>query len=798
LSRETGARLVFVAALSLASPYLAAAAQEPPADDELTQRLTTVRDQIENLTFDVSRREQLTLDMAGTLDRAAQSSADPETRRRRWQQAIDLFDWFLKQNPDPPRERQVRFQAAVYRWAQARSWSQAGALVPRDPKPRGQAAAALDDAIERFRAVAGGGNTPALADNLSFRLAEALADRAELEPAGSDGRRSREREALALLEKPTAEPALAGYWHLLEADLLRRIGNSPAAQKELDAAISSTPAPPPREIVEVRIPLLLEDKKVTQAKSAVESSQLDRPAKALWMVRICLAQLAGTTGAPDRFAVESDLFHWIKELKGGATPESRQALLELGTSSISPDVRHPLEVWEALADAYGIAGDPAKAGAQILRAAEEAAAVGRSDAAAEYRLRGGGFLFQAGKYLEAGSVLSRVSASSAPAPLRAKAGMLACLAQGRALALGLPGASRATYATALQTQIRDFAQDPATDEARWLLGNLSVAESDRDRAVSLWSSISAGSPRWLESRLAILTIDRDQAEREALNPDRRRLTELFERADRFVAASLSQARSETDKTALLLARARLELTPGLGRPDAARELCERVARLPGSPDDHYHARLYRLVALAQLGRYVDAEREARSHSEWRVANEMNALLDAIRLLDQVAATAETDLRQRRVGLILRVLLDPLLASDPQMTPEQSSELAMRQTRALLFVGADREARRSIQGWREVPQGTGDRLLRDLGDTYSRLEAYTLEIDVQRLRLKHSSTGSPVWFDARYALALAYFRTGKLKESARLIDATAILHPELGGRVFHDKFIRLRQRLGVDP
>jgi len=68
--------------------------------------------------------------------------------------------------------------------------------------------------------------------------------------------------------------------------------------------------------------------------------------------------------------------------------------------------------------------------------------------------------------------------------------------------------------------------------------------------------------------------------------------------------------------------------------------------------------------------------------------------------------------------------------------------------------------------------------------------------VQKLRLKNNLTGSLRWFDARYALALAYFRTGRIKEAAQLIDSTAILHPDLGGGPLHDKFIRLRQRLGI--
>ena len=166
---------------------------------------------------------------------------------------------------------------------------------------------------------------------------------------------------------------------------------------------------------------------------------------------------------------------------------------------------------------------------------------------------------------------------------------------------------------------------------------------------------------------------------------------------------------------------------------------------------------------------------------------------------ECAATAESDLRQRRFGLVLRLVVEPLLTSpNEKMSQDEQSELAMRFTRALLFTGADRDARRSVAAWRGGPQSTDDRLLRDLGDTYNRLEAYTLDVDVQRLRLKNNPSGSIAWLDARYALALAYFHNGRAKEAAQLIDSTSILHPELGGNPLHDKFIHLRQRLGFKP
>ena len=414
------------------------------ADDELARHLTTIRSQIENVTIDLARREELALEMAATLDRAAQSPTDATTRRRRWSEAIELLDWFLKENPDPPRERQVRFQAAVLRWAKARSWTETAAAGPARstnramrPSPR------FDNAIERFRSVAGGGNNPTLADNLRFRLAEALADRADLEPARPPAAGPASPRPSTCSTSRRRKAGLAGFWHLLKADLLRRLGKPTEAEQEIAAAVKSTPAPPAREVVEVKVPLLIEQKRYDDAIKSLGSLA----ARQAGQGTLDGANSPGSTGeacppVPSGSRSSPSLFGWIKELRAEqiARAASRHCWI-WPQARLVPDANQPPEVWESLADAYGTAGEPAKAGAAMVRAADRAAALGQPAAAAAYRLRGGGFLFQAGDYLEADKVLSRAVADPAAGALRAKAGMLRCLARGRALALGLPGAS---------------------------------------------------------------------------------------------------------------------------------------------------------------------------------------------------------------------------------------------------------------------------------------------------------------------------------------------------------------------
>ena len=201
----------------------------------------------------------------------------------------------------------------------------------------------------------------------------------------------------------------------------------------------------------------------------------------------------------------------MSSLRQRKTTETRLALAALARSGLDPDPRHEPQVWDTLAEASEVVGDAGRAATLEQRAARRAEDLGQPEAAAGFRLRGGGFLFQAGRYGEADALLTRVADDPKAGAVRAKAGMLRGLARGRALAAGAPGMTAAAYADALDRQIRDFPKDPATDEARWLLGTLARANGEPARAEALWRDIAPGSPRWLDAALA-------QAELEPRSP----------------------------------------------------------------------------------------------------------------------------------------------------------------------------------------------------------------------------------------------------------------------------------------
>ena len=776
-------------------------AQEPVAGDELAQHLNTLKAQVDDRSLAIGQREALVQEMATTLDRAARGAGSADKRREYWARGVGLLDEFNSQNPGHPRTPEFQLQAGVYRWAQGQSWEEVRELSPAEGRAGPEAAGAFDDAIVRLRAIPAADNEKALADNVRFRLAQApRIEQAWTRPPHRD-RRSREADALALLVEPMTAAGLKGFAGLLKADLLLRV--RPAGRSGRRArcrganrfAAAGTRGPGRADSRPDR------PEEVQGGRGCDRGFASGSAAKEFEIVKLRLAELGGLAPGADRLACEQDLFGRVKALREGKSNEARLALLALARSGLDPDPRNAAEAWDLLAGAYEVRGDAVKAATLEQRAALRAEEQGHAESAARFRLRGGGFLFQASKFVEADRILSRVADDPGAGGLRAKAGMLRAMARGRALATGVPGSTASAYAESLQKQIADFPADPTTDEARWLLGTLSRAAGEPAKAETLWTSIPPTSPRWLEARLAVADIRRVAVESELLGGDRRLIAQTFERAESFLTESIQKAHNEHEQAELLLAQARLNLVPTAGKVQAVLSLLERLSRLGLTPLERYRARLLRVITLVQVGPpYLDAEREAQTHATWADPSAPGVFLDAIRLIDQCASFSEADLHQRRLGLVLRLLVQPALQDpdDDRWTAEQRAELKMRLSRAYLFLGDERNARTSLHGWAGLSRSAPDDLLRDLADTYNRLEVYELAVDVERLRLSNLASGSASWFEARYGLALAYFHSGRLKEAAQLIDATSILHPELGGGAIEKKFIKLRQRLGAQP
>ncbi len=765
------------------------------ADEELEKHLASLREQSESPSQPLIRRSQIVMEMAATLDRAAQAAKDPEERRTLWQRAIDTLDKFAKKNPRHANSNQLGAQAAIYLWARARDLLREAELSPAPEPLQKRALEDLDASLARLREVNEdeAESVDTFAENVRFRLAQTLVDRASL--AASDAeKKTLEREALQLLAKPVKEPTLKGYEHLLRGEALNRLDRFEEALKEVDTAAKLTPPPAAADLLDVRIQSLLGRARFEDALKAIDRSALDRTAKAVLTARILLTQRAAASPGEARAAIEASLFRALKELRESTSAPARLMVRRAAKEVEQPDDSEGPDAWEVLADGAAGLGDLARAGTLEAGAADRAEKEGKEKQAQAFRLKAGAYCFQAEKYSEADSLLTRVFDDPEAGASRAKAGLLRAMARGRALAKKEPGANRQAYAEALNALISEFPDDPLTAEAHWLLGQLHNASADTDDALKQWEAIPPGSTHWMESRLAVARLNQEALERLLVVNDREQVHLKEESARRFLLDSRALAKTWPEKAELDLALARLDLTGDLSKADTARVLCERVGSSALSPELIAKARGILLLSLAATNRFVEAEHLAEEEARRMSPGE---ILETVRWIDHNAASSESDLRHRRFGLLMRILITPLSQNPSELAPDVRWEVSLRKARALLFTGDEPMAKAAVRGLDNLPPSADDDDYRDLADTYFRLEAFELAIEVQRLRSHRNRTGSVPWFEARYGLALAYYRARREREAQQLLDATMILHPELGGGALRDKFIRLRQRLNPE-
>ena len=761
--------------------------------DELDHHIADLKPQLEDKKLPIADRERLAAELAANLDAAARQAETAETARARWAEAATLLGNFREQNPGHPQARTFALQEAVYRWAEAQVWARDREANPGDPKPRARALKALDAAIALLRPLAERADKPAdpAHQNARYRLARALADRAAIEPEGAEPAR---KQALALLDPPITEPALAGFAHLLRAELLTSLGQPDRAAEALDAAARSAPAPGAAELLDARVALLVARRRFDEALKAAEGAKGDEAARDRRAVRVLLARREDLPVGPGRSVVEARLFEKAEALRKSAGPEARAALAAIARAIPQPDPQAGPEACDALAEGQAILGHPDRAGALAASAAEKAAALGHLDRAAALRYRAAAFLFRADQFEPADALLTRVVDDPKAGPLRPKAGLLRILARARILERTRGGPAADAYLAALEAQVRAFPKAPETAEARWRLGRARLSAGDRERALALWSGLPHGSPHWLDARLIAVDLLEADLDDQLLNGDPREARRLMEDCQRALDGAEAEAGDAPERPVLELRRARLDLTPEVGRPETALSACDRLARsaLPG--DSPVRARRLKIAAEARMGRTVEAERDAYAEARRAAPAE---LLDLARLVDRAASATESDLARRRAGALMRILLSAPAFDPRDLPPALRAEAALRRARSLIFGGDPDAARRALAEAAIDPKGLDDRQLADLADAYAQLDAPAPAVEAYRLLARRRRAGSIPWLAARYGQALAYSQSGHPRDARQLIDGTAILHPDLGGAELRNKFERLRQTLAKE-
>ena len=765
-------------------------------DSELSAFVEARRKLADDPARPIADREAVALELATTLDRAAWSASSATVRRSIWAEARGLLDGFSARNGGHPRSRAFAFQAAVYLWAEGQSWAKHAESSPTDREAVARAISAFDAAIARLRPLDA---DPAIKDrgaglsqNIRYRLALALADRAEIDPDRPSSPSYRDEALKALSRGPFPLANLEGHADLLRAKLLAASGRFDEAMAALDEASRADPPPPMADRLAAMVPIAAGRKRFGEARAALEAAPIDDAAKDLFRIRLGLAERATLLAGPDRAGVEAEVVRRIGAMRAARPADARLALLGLARSieEFGPDAAP--EAWSLLAEGAALLGQPDRAASLDVIAAAKYEARGDAPKAREARFRAGAVLFGAGRFPRCDAILSRLVDDAGAGTLRARAGMLRALARGRRLATDNSDALRLSYEQALAQQIKLFPDDPTTGEARWLLGRSRLERGDRAEAERLWASVPRSHGRWLDARLAEITLLRDDLrDRLLVDPSRAlepALASIRDDLDRLA----HESRTDDERADVALERIRVELIPNLGNPEAALNSVEKLRRLPLREDQREIADRLRIVAMAEVESFLDAEREARNFATSR---RPEALLALARDLDRGASSADSERVIRRIGEVARLVADRLDGAEGLDGPT-AAEARLRRARSKMLAGDVTGSRAILDAWPESAGAVGRDpiLLAELADCLLEAGRPERAIVAYREVAHRLSAGSPQWFAARLEQARALEGDGHWEAARRLVEGTTILYPDLGGPVMKARYEALGKKL----
>ena len=164
------------------------------------------------------------------------------------------------------------------------------------------------------------------AQNVRYRTAQSLADLAEVLP-DEERRALKNVEARRVVDTEMTEESLAGFVHLLRAELDARLGSFEKSRGELAAAETAKPPLPAADLLGTRLNLLLGARDYDGALKAVEAATLDPAARSAFRVRVRLAERSGTANINQRNNAETSLFKELAVVRDSARREAGAALI---------------------------------------------------------------------------------------------------------------------------------------------------------------------------------------------------------------------------------------------------------------------------------------------------------------------------------------------------------------------------------------------------------------------------------------------------------------------------------------
>jgi hypothetical protein len=762
-------------------------------DDELDAHVQSRLAFIQDPARSVRERAVALLELAATLDRAARSAADPRAQRAAWERAELLLAEFNQAQAAPDPERSlIRLQQGVAAWAQARAELAEHERNVPDPRAASRSIPqSLDRAITRLSGWIA--PYPEIEANRVYRLARARFDRAGRAPDALLRSIDLQAAQRLLLTFPPS-PALDGHAALLASEIARELGQWEAAQRNLVRAEQAAQPPRPIERLEARFALLLARSQLEPAEQLINQADLPEADRRLKLLEICLARLARPAGNDaDRVACQKEAIRLAESLES-STPELLPRLSARVVHAIEePADPQDASIWMWLLRARHRLGQLDRAAAIALRAITALEPDHQvTETSAPVRLEAARAALDAGRPETVLDLIAPLLKVPPPGPTDAvaQACWLHVLARSRMLDRERTPQARDAYLHALEAQIDRFPDQPRTHQARVILAQERLREDRPDQALALWSAIPAAAPEWFEAQIARFDYEYDvilsRLEQLQTEPARVQWRDTLNWVDRTRVQALPGSGSATR---LALAGFWLNLMPTLGDIASARRLLDSLPAPRRASAELPAIEAARIALTIASGDFLAAE---RSFPAWLRAASVDQAYPLARWLAGWLRLTASDRVRQRAGPVLLALAEHYPDRAWPSTFPVSQAFSFRMI-GLSASGDHAAVLKTWKAWQATGQLTpADRMraasvLLSQGSANDAHDAY--------LALERAVTpGSEAWYLARLGRLRSLVRSGRDQDAGRLIEATRLLHPELGGPAFRAQFQDLERGL----
>lgn len=418
-------------------------------------------------------------------------------------------------------------------------------------------------------------------------------------------------------------------------------------------------------------------------------------------------------------------------------------------------------------------------------------------------------LLKAERFEEAATAFGQIVERFPDNPQSPDAGLLGAYSLARLSEREPTSARRDAAIEALTRQIESYPNHPTAIEARWMLALVFERQRRWTEAIGLYEAIPSDSPHGgeLAGRLAAVHVERWREARRTGQITPALEDEAGKALGTLVAgfpgppAGWSTAQADIGLKLALVDLLRQEPRSGpadevLGRIGESVELARRESRRDERPLDPEWGRVerqvqqLRILALAHRGEFEEARRVLESLNGTSPAERLGVLAG---LSDFAQDLPEGP--RRELGRLQLQAARPLQARRQDLEPAAREQLDRCLAQAFAATGNIPEAVTLYESL--LSEGPPDKaLMRTIaGLLAERGQSNDLEKAGGWLQKLESleKKGSPEWIAARLAVGENLLSRGKASECLRLLRATRILYPQLGGEETKSRFEDLERR-----